>query len=190
MATPVSSMSSLWSLTGTRMEIRQLRADDAADYVQLLHEIDRESRLLIWEPGERQVSADDIRRGLAVPGSGDPLRLVAVVGGAFVGFLVAHRGHLTRLRRRAEFTMAVLQAHRGCGIGPALLAALENWATTVGISRLELTVMSDNEPAVALYERAGYRLEGRKRDAIVVDGVSLDELVMGRFLAREDQLTR
>ena len=190
MAAPVSSMSSLWSLTGTRMEIRQLRADDAADYVQLLHEIDRESRFLMWEPGERQVSADDIRRGLAVPGSGDPLRLVAVVGGAFVGFLVAHRGHLTRLRHRAEFTMAVLQAHRGCGIGPALLAALENWATTVGISRLELTVMSDNEPAVALYERAGYRLEGRKRDAIVVDRVSLDELVMGRFLAREDQLTR
>jgi RimJ/RimL family protein N-acetyltransferase len=67
----------------------------------------------------------------------------------------------------------------GVPVGPA-----------VGISRLELTVMSDNEPALALYERAGYSLEGRKRDAIIVDGIGVDELVMGKPLARNDQPTR
>jgi RimJ/RimL family protein N-acetyltransferase len=175
---------------GTMTEIRQLRAADAAGYVRLVEQIDRESRFLMWEPGERQVSADDIRRSLTDSGGSDRLRLVALVGDALVGFLVAHRGHVMRVRHRADFTMAVLQDHQSRGIGTELLAALDNWATTVGISRLELTVMSDNEAALALYERAGYGLEGRKRDAIIVDGTAVDELVMGKPLARNDQLTR
>lgn len=174
---------------GTVMEIRQLRAADAADYVRLLEQIDRESRFLMWEPGERQVSADDIRRRLTDSGSSDRLRLVALVGDALVGFLVAHRGQPRRVRHRADFTMAVLQDHQSRRIGTELLAALDSWATAVGISRLELTVMSDNEPALALYERAGYRLEGRKRDAIIVDGTGVDELVMGKPLTRNDQPT-
>jgi RimJ/RimL family protein N-acetyltransferase len=167
-----------------------LRAADAAHYVRLLEQIDRESRFLMWEPGERQVSADDIRRRLTDSGSSDRLRLVALVGDALVGFLVAHRGQPRRVRHRADFTMAVLQDHQSRGIGTELLAALDSWATAVGISRLELTVMSDNEPAFALYERAGYSLEGRKREGIIVDGIGIDELVMGKPLARNDQPTR
>jgi RimJ/RimL family protein N-acetyltransferase len=175
---------------GTMMEIRQLRATDAAYYVRLVEQIDRESRFLMWEPGERQISADDIRRSLTDSNSSDRLRLVALVGDALVGFLVAHRGRPRRVRHRADFTMAVLQDHQSRGIGTELLAALDSWATAVGISRLELTVMSDNEPALALYERAGYSLEGRKRDAIIVDGRGVDELVMGKPLAQNDQPTR
>ena len=139
----------------------------ATDLNHLLEQMDGESRFLMWEPGERQVSADDIRRSLTDSGGGDRLRLVALVGDELVGFLVAHRGHVRRVRHRADFTMAVLQDHQSRGIGTELLAALDSWATAAGISRLELTVMSDNEPALALYERAGYSLEGRKRNAII-----------------------
>lgn len=167
------------------IEIRQLRAADAADYVRLLERIDRESRFLMWEPGERQVSVDDIRSRLTGSESSKRLRLVVLVG-----LLVAHRGQPRRVRHRADFTMAVLQDHQGRGIGRELLAALDSWATAVGISRLELTVMSDNEPALALYERAGYSFEGRKRNAIIVDGIGVDELVMGKPLAQNDQPTR
>ena len=171
-------------------EIRQLRAADAAGYVRLVEQIDRESRFLMWEPGERQVSADDIRRSLTDSGGSDRLRLVALVGDELVGFLVAHRGHVMRVRHRADFSMAVLEDHQSRGIGTELLAAVDSWATSVGISRLDLTVMSDNVAALALYDRAGYSLEGRKRDAIIVDGRAVDELVMGKPLARNDQLTR
>lgn len=162
-----------------------MRAADAADYVRLLERIDRESRFLMWEPGERQVSVDDIRSRLTGSESSKRLRLVVLVG-----LLVAHRGQPRRVRHRADFTMAVLQDHQGRGIGRELLAALDSWATAVGISRLELTVMSDNEPALALYERAGYSFEGRKRNAIIVDGIGVDELVMGKPLAQNDQPTR
>lgn len=172
------------------IEIRQLRAADAADYVRLLEQVDRESRFLMWEPGERQVSVEDIRNRLTDSDGSDRLRLVVLVADALVGFLVAHRGQPRRVRHRADFAMAVLQDHQGRGIGRELLAALDSWATEVGISRLELTVMSDNEPALALYERAGYSLEGRKRNAIIVDGIGVDELVMGKPLAQNDQPTR
>lgn len=164
------------------MEIRTLRATDADDYVGLVEQIDRETHFLMWEPGERDVSVGRMRAALEEPDRGDRIRLVAVVDGALVGFLVAHRGEPRRAQHRADFTMAVLEAHHGCGIGTALLTALDDWARASGLARIELTVMADNRAALTLYERAGFVLEGRKRDAIVVDGVPVDELVMGKLL--------
>jgi ribosomal protein S18 acetylase RimI-like enzyme len=55
-----------------------------------------------------------------------------------------------------EVSAAVLPGHRGRGIGTALLGALEREARDRGIDRLSLSVERDN-PAVALYERLGFR---------------------------------
>lgn len=55
-----------------------------------------------------------------------------------------------------ELSVAVLAAHRGRGIGTALLRALMREARGRGIGRLSLSVEHDN-PAAALYERLGFR---------------------------------
>jgi ribosomal protein S18 acetylase RimI-like enzyme len=54
-----------------------------------------------------------------------------------------------------ELTIAVEQAARGRGIGTALLEALIRHATADGYSAVSLSVEEDN-PAVRLYERAGF----------------------------------
>jgi RimJ/RimL family protein N-acetyltransferase len=60
---------------------------------------------------------------------------------------------------------------------------MEDWAVANGLRRIELTVMSHNEGAIALYERAGFVMEGMKRGAIHVDDVPVDECVMGKLLS-------
>jgi GNAT superfamily N-acetyltransferase len=54
-----------------------------------------------------------------------------------------------------EISVAVLPAHRGRGIGTALIRALEREARDRGIGRLSLSVERDNR-AAALYERLGF----------------------------------
>ena len=47
--------------------------------------------------------------------------------------------------------------HRGRGIGRALLAALADWARGRGVRRLQLLADGNNGPALAFYDRLGWR---------------------------------
>ncbi len=51
---------------------------------------------------------------------------------------------------------------QGRGVGRALMEAAvdlaDNW---LSLTRLELTVFADNAPAIRLYERVGFEVEGR-----------------------------
>ncbi|MGH2700497.1 MAG: GNAT family N-acetyltransferase [Actinomycetota bacterium] len=54
-----------------------------------------------------------------------------------------------------EVSMAVVEEHRGLGIGRALLNSLIPTATSEGFTALSLSVEQDN-PAVALFESVGF----------------------------------
>ena len=47
--------------------------------------------------------------------------------------------------------------HRGQGVGRALLAALADWARGRGVRRLQLLADGSNGPALAFYDRLGWR---------------------------------
>ena len=49
----------------------------------------------------------------------------------------------------------------------------------LGLHRVGLSVFSYNLRAIRAYEKAGFRIEGRLRDAILRDGVYWDEIQMG-----------
>ena len=74
--------------------------------------------------------------------------------------------------------LGVLKDFRGQGIGPALLRAALEKARAKGLTRIELDVREDNRPAIALYERLGFEREGRKRNAVRVDGKYTDVIAM------------
>ncbi|MDN5914134.1 MAG: GNAT family N-acetyltransferase [Pseudonocardia sp.] len=63
-----------------------------------------------------------------------------------------------------RFGMALLLEARGQGFGRALLEAILEQARTHGAHKVELEVWPDNARAVALYARAGFEVEGMRRD--------------------------
>ena len=74
--------------------------------------------------------------------------------------------------------MALLPAWRGRGLGERLIGQTLEAARAFGFSRVELTVRHDNVRALALYRKVGFEVEGRKRRAVLVDGVFYDLVVM------------
>ncbi|KKX29249.1 GNAT family N-acetyltransferase [Rhizobium sp. LC145] len=107
--------------------------------------------------------------------------LVAELDGRIVGDagLMPYEG---RRSHAASVGMGVHDDFCGRGIGSALLSALletaDNW---LNLRRVELTVFTDNEPAIRLYERLGFVKEGQFADFAFRDGRYVDAYSMARI---------
>ena len=70
-------------------------------------------------------------------------------------------------------------ASRGKGYGRAAIAALLQHAfRDLNLNRVSLEVLADNAPAIRLYERCGFIVEGRFRQATFKDGRYRDVCAM------------
>ncbi|MCA1405606.1 GNAT family N-acetyltransferase [Ensifer sp. IC3342] len=107
--------------------------------------------------------------------------IVAELDGRIVGLAGLHR-HQGRRQHAADLGMSVHDDYRRRGIGKALLDALIDAADRwLGISRLELTVFTDNEAAIGLYRQAGFVTEGVLKSWALRDGALVDVLAMARL---------
>ena len=114
----------------------------------------------------------------------DPLvhGLVAELDGQVVGWLTLHAEDNPRRRHAGVIGMGVHDDYQGQGVGSALLAAAldlaDNW---LGLERLELTVFVDNAPAIALYKKFGFQVEGTARRFAWRNGAYADAYRMARL---------
>ena len=87
--------------------------------------------------------------------------LVAVIDGEVLGQLGLEHFQRPRRNHVAGFGMAVKDGFSGLGVGNQLLSAVtdlaDNW---LNIKRLEITVFTDNEAAIHLYQKHGFTIEG------------------------------
>jgi len=111
--------------------------------------------------------------------------LVAEVEGCVIGQLGLQVCLNTRRRHVAELGMGVSEAFQGQGVGSALLrAALDMADNWLNIRRVELTVYSSNEAAIALYERFGFEVEAELTDYAFQYGNYVNALLMARITTR------
>ncbi len=108
--------------------------------------------------------------------------LVACVEREIVGMLSLWPSSNSPRRKHAAYLgMAVHDKWQSKGVGTALMRAAidlaDNW---LDLSRLELTVYTDNEPAMRLYKKLGFVVEGTHRKYAFRDGVYVDAYCMAR----------
>ncbi len=113
----------------------------------------------------------------------DDYVLVAEVAGEVVGNLGLHATSKSPRRRHAAgLGMSVRDDWHGRGVGSALLAAAidlaDNW---LNYTRIELTVYTDNDVALALYRKFGFEIEGTLRDYAFRGGRFIDAYTMARI---------
>ena len=107
--------------------------------------------------------------------------LVAVINGEFAGVIGLHTSSRPRVNHRAEIGMMVRDDWQGKGIGTAMMGAMIDLADKwLNLTRLELTVFTDNEPAISLYRKFGFEIEGTLRKFGFRDGEFVDAYTMAR----------
>jgi putative acetyltransferase len=78
--------------------------------------------------------------------------------------------------------MAVRDDWQGKGAGTALMqAAIELADKWLNLTRLELEVYTDNEPAIRLYKKFGFAVEGTLTQYSFRDGQYVDSHLMARL---------
>ena len=165
------------------IRIRIARPYDAAALLDLKRQLDEETAFMMYEPGERDSSVQDLGRELAgVARSPNSVILLAELGDQLVGYLELTGGSFRRSRATAYLVIGVRAAAAGRGIGTGLLLHAKDWAAAHGLHRLELTVMARNTRAIRLYERMGFSVEGRRSECLLIDGRFIDELTMAMIL--------
>jgi ribosomal protein S18 acetylase RimI-like enzyme len=111
----------------------------------------------------------------------------AVEGGEWLGIAafsretyskkIAHMGSLGAMYVRA--------GARGKGVGDALIEAILEEAAK-DVEQITLTVNAENKPAIALYERHGFRAYGKAPRSLKTGGKYYDEIAMARAVSPAD----
>jgi putative acetyltransferase len=157
--------------------IRALEPEDMADLAEIFNQ-----PRAVW--GTLQVPFTSLearrRRREGLPAS--HTMLAAVIGGKVIGTAGLHPADQRRRAHVASIGMAVHDAYAGRGAGRALMQALIDQADRwLAYRRLELTVWTDNDRAIALYEAFGFEREGVLRAYAWRDGAYVDALAMARL---------
>ncbi|MEO6772912.1 MAG: GNAT family N-acetyltransferase [Kofleriaceae bacterium] len=172
------------------IEIRRAVPGDAAALIAHLRALAREPginiplapdeiTLTVGEERDRLASFEDNPRVLLLVAARSSARDAELLGELTVRGLSTRRA----VQHVATLGMSVRADARGQGVGTALLAAALHWAAAQGFTRVELYVYARNAPAIALYEKHGFVLEGRRKHFIRDGEEFLDDLVMARVTA-------
>jgi len=134
-------------------------------------------------------SAEEWRKRLAEPPEGLFSLVACADNNEVVGQLVLNTfPNRPRRRHVGQIGMAVRDDWQGQGVGTALMQAAVDLADQwLNLTRLELTVFTDNAPAIRLYEKFGFRIEGTSVDFAFRDGQYVDTYTMAR-LRKQNQM--
>jgi L-phenylalanine/L-methionine N-acetyltransferase len=137
---------------------------------------------VIW--GTLQVpfpSVEQSRKKIAEPPEGF-YSLVACIDREVVGEIGLHTfPNQPRRRHVGSIGMVVRDDWQGKGIGAQLMQSVVDLADKwLNLSRLELGVYPDNEPAIKLYKKFGFQVEGTEIGSAFRDGQYMDTLMMAR----------
>jgi L-phenylalanine/L-methionine N-acetyltransferase len=165
--------------------VRYAEARDAAALIALLKALVAEPDINIpLAPDEVTLTLEQERELIArVTDSPHGAMFVAAdEHGAVVGELSVKAISTRRaVAHVATIGMSVSATHRRRGVGEALLREAIAWADDNDFLRLELYVYARNAPAIALYEKLGFAIEG-KRIAFIREGDAfVDDYVMARL---------
>lgn len=164
---------------------RKLKQGESQRLWDLMNQLDDETRYMMYEPGERKEKTSDPGRleGVIEDALDDSsFFLVAEDNDKLVGYISAQRERLKRVAHTAYIVVGILKKYTNQGIGTAFFQYLDAWAQEKKVSRLELTVVCENEAAVHLYKKAGFEIEGTKRMSFRLNGKFLDEYYMAKLI--------
>jgi ribosomal protein S18 acetylase RimI-like enzyme len=121
----------------------------------------------------RRVVLDSLEEGA--------VHVVALQGELVVGWCDLRPKSAVTLKHSAVLGMGVVREHRRNGLGARMLGMALEMAGEHGMRRAELVVRADNIPALKLYRRFGFQVEGTLRQYMRVDGAFHDALLMARL---------
>lgn len=167
--------------SGQELEIREAVAEDADNLLRYVEAISGESDNLTFGPGEFSVTlAQEEEYLTAQQKRSNSIYLLGLVDNEIATSLSFAGRVRKRMKHAGELGMSVRKMQWNKGIGTVMISTFLEWCRqTEEIRKVNLKVRVDNLVAFHLYEKAGFKVEGRISREFQIEGQFIDTLVMG-----------
>lgn len=169
------------TLTDGRVTLRAGRDEDVAPYAAAFRD---DPQLAELNGEDEHPSEDAVRDRVARPWVDPPelrafeFTIADAAGDDFLGALMIHSVHPRH--RRAEIGAWVVPAARRRGVGSAAFTLALDWAFgDLGLERIEITALPENEIVAGLAARFGFTREGLLRKRNLERGRRVDLVIWG-----------
>ncbi|MFH2058746.1 MAG: GNAT family protein [Pseudomonadota bacterium] len=163
---------------GRELIVKEAEEIEAIELIKYVSVIRRESKFLAIDTSGYKINILDVKKYIKACRESDmQALLIGWVQNEIVGHLALRSCIWQRMRHTGEVIISVSKKNWGIGIGPLILDALLDWAQkTKVIKKVKLRVQSDNDRAIAVYNKLGFL-----KERSIAWGF-FDHLVMGRRL--------
>ncbi len=174
-------------LKGDTIDLRPLERTDVDAILPWINDPDVTRTLLIHRPVNREAEIEFIDR-MSKSEHDVALGIVEKATGRLIGATGLHK--VDPHTRQCEFGIFIGEpAARGKGYGIEATRLITRFAfATLNMNRVWLHVTAENEAAIGVYEKVGYRREGVLRQALYKEGRYHDLVTMA--ILREEWDTR
>jgi len=168
---------------GIEVEIREIKVSDAENAVEYMKIVNTETKNLTREPDEFTMTVEQEEKFLedAIQ-SEDNFIYTVWHEGTLISMTGIHGSSLRRLKHKVNLGISIIQKYNNLGLGTILMDLLVEKAKELGKTKVELDVRADNPNAIKVYKRAGFEIEGIRKNGFKVDGEYIDLILMGRIL--------
>ncbi|MBF4693751.1 GNAT family N-acetyltransferase [Fusibacter ferrireducens] len=168
----------------SQITIRKVEKKDSKHIISLMKKLSVQTQYMLREFDEINENAlEQEKRFESMMGDPKLLYLVAADKAAVVGLLIASSSKLARISHVGDLIVGVDKNYWGTGVGSKLMTELLKWAESTELKRLSLEVVEENIRAIKLYEKYGFKIEGKKiADHFIGNNTYLNTLVMGKIL--------
>lgn len=162
---------------GRTVRIREFRIGDKESFIEMYASLSSEALRWAMPPYTREV----IERWLS--NLQNIIAIVALYDNKIVGHAQIYKFPHSRRKGTSNLVIYLHQDFHNVGLGTAMLTKLIELAKREGLHRIGLHVIADDKPAIHLYKKLGFKIEGVMKDSYFgEDGRYHDELVMGLIL--------
>ena len=162
--------------------IRKATEDDAANILEFTKCVRAETNFL-GSHADDELPKIDTEKKILRESNDNNLFFLATIDNELVGMMVFDRKTKIKQKHRASFGIFVKKEFWDKKIGSSLMENMLNHAKLLsGLEKIELGVYNNNERAIALYKKYGFKEEGIIKKAYFLNDEYHDELIMGLFL--------
>lgn len=174
-------------LEGSKVVLEELGQD--ADLERYLRWVNDPQSTRFLEIGASESSMADLREYLSTFEGRDDRYLLAIsdrASGAYLGNITLQS--IDARNGTGEIGILIGEPEaRGRGIGTEAIGLVTSWAFgELGLHRVHAGVVDGNDASLRAFLRNGFEVEGRLREAFLLDGEYLDAIKVGRLNSGRD----
>ena len=158
------------------IKIQKAKKDDAIAIIEYVRTVADETDFLTFDSSEFNKTVEEEQQIIEEHNSTkNKLFIIAKLDNKIIGVLNVQANKKKRLEHVGEFGVSVLKEHWNKGVGSSLVKYMIEWAKESGVIRkLNLRVLVNNESAIRIYIKNGFKIEGMIRRDIKLNNTFQD----------------